>query len=50
MGNLLDEICIGCNENAITEIELYCTNCYLERNSEIDYTSLDLLWTTKENN
>jgi len=50
MGNLLDELCIGCNENAVTMTEIYCTNCYLEKNSEIDYDSLDLLWTTKEAN
>jgi hypothetical protein len=45
----MDDTCIACNENAITELELYCTNCYLAKNSEIDYDSLDQLWLTKEN-
>jgi hypothetical protein len=49
MGNLMDEICISCNENAVSITELYCLNCYLAINSEIDYTDIDLLWTTKEN-
>lgn len=49
MGNLLDEICIGCNENAVSVTELYCFGCYLANNAEIDYTNIDLLWTTKEN-
>ena len=49
MGNIIDEICIGCNENAVTMTELYCMNCYLAINSEIDYASLDQLWLTKEN-
>ena len=49
MGNLMEDICIGCNENAVSITELYCLNCYIEKNSEIDYTQIDLLWTTKEN-
>lgn len=48
MGNLLDEICIRCNENKVTMLELYCLNCYVELNSEIDYTEIDKLWTTQE--
>lgn len=49
MGNLLEDICIGCNENAVSVTELYCFNCYLENNSEVQYTNIDHLWTTKEN-
>jgi hypothetical protein len=49
MGNLIEDICIGCNENAVSITELYCLNCYLANNAEVEYTSIDLLWTTKEN-
>ena len=49
MGNLLDNVCIGCNENAVSITELYCLNCYLANNAEADYTEIDLLWKTKEN-
>jgi hypothetical protein len=49
MGNLIEDICIGCNENAVSMTELYCFNCYLANNAEIQYTEIDLLWRTKEN-
>ena len=47
--NTMKDTCIGCNENAVSVTELYCYNCYLANNAEIDYTQIDLLWTTKEN-
>lgn len=49
MTKLLDDTCIGCNENAVSMTELYCFTCYLANNAEIDYTQIDLLWITKEN-
>jgi hypothetical protein len=49
MTDFLDDTCIGCNENRVSMTELYCLTCYLARNEEIDYTQIDLLWTTKEN-
>jgi hypothetical protein len=49
MGNLIEDICISCNENAVSITELYCFNCYLANNAEIDYTQIDHLWLTKEN-
>jgi len=49
MGNLIEDVCIGCNENAVSITELYCLNCYLAKNAEVDYTQIDLLWLTKEN-
>ena len=49
MGNLIEDVCIGCNENAVSITELYCLNCYLAKNAEIDYTQIDQLWLTKEN-
>ncbi len=49
MGNLIEDICIRCNENAVSITELYCLNCYLANNAEADYTEIDLLWKTKEN-
>jgi hypothetical protein len=45
----MTDICIGCNENEVSVTELYCLNCYVERNSEVDYTQIDLLFVTKEN-
>lgn len=45
----MTDICIGCNENAVSITELYCLNCYIERNAEVDYTQIDLLFVTKEN-
>jgi hypothetical protein len=44
--------CISCNENAVTVTELYCLNCYLDRNAEamIDYDNLHQLFTVKEAN
>ena len=45
-----DDTCIGCNENKISWDELYCLNCYVEKNSEIDYTQIDQLWLTAEAN
>jgi len=42
------DICIGCNENAVSWDALYCLNCYIANNAEIDYDSLDQLWLTKE--
>lgn len=44
------DICIGCNENAVDRLELYCFTCYVEKNSEIDYTQIDQLWLTQEAN
>ena len=44
----MTDICIGCNENMVDIRELYCFNCYVERNAEIDYTQIDLLWVTQE--
>lgn len=43
------DLCIGCNENEVTWDALYCLNCYLEKNAEVDYTQIDLLFVTKEN-
>ena len=45
----MTETCIACNENAVSITELYCLNCYLANNAEIDYTQIDHLWLTKEN-
>lgn len=43
------DTCIGCNENKVSMLALYCLNCYLANNAEIDYTEIDQLWLTKEN-
>jgi hypothetical protein len=43
------DTCIGCNENRVSWDALYCMNCYLAKNAEIDYAEIDQLWTTKEN-
>lgn len=48
MGNLMEDVCMRCNENKVTMLELYCLNCYVELNSEIDYDKLDMLWLTQE--
>jgi hypothetical protein len=45
----MTETCIACNENAVSITELYCLNCYLEKNADAYYTDINLLWTTKEN-
>ena len=45
----MNDTCIGCNENAVSWDALYCYTCYLNNNAEIEYTDIDLLWTTKEN-
>lgn len=42
------DTCIGCNENRVSMLALYCLNCYLDKNAEIDYTEIDQLWLTKE--
>ena len=44
------DTCIGCNENAVSWDELYCMNCYLANNSEIDYNQIDQLFITQEAN
>ena len=44
------DTCISCNENKVSMTELYCLNCYLEKNAEIDYTKIDMLWLTQEAN
>lgn len=44
------DTCISCNENKVTMTELYCLNCYLAKNAEIDYTKIDMLWLTQEAN
>lgn len=43
------DTCIGCNENKVSWDALYCLNCYLANNAEVDYTEIDQLWLTKEN-
>lgn len=45
----MNDTCISCNENEVSWDALYCLNCYLAKNAEIDYTQIDLLWLTKEN-
>lgn len=45
----LPDTCIGCNENKVSWDSLYCMNCYLAKNAEVDYTEIDQLWLTKEN-
>lgn len=45
----MTDTCIGCNENAVSMTALYCLNCYLANNAELDYTEIDRLWLTKEN-
>ena len=47
-GKLMLDVCIGCNENEVTWDALYCLNCYLAKNSEIDYAEIDKLWTIAE--
>ena len=44
------DVCMRCNENKVTMLELYCLNCYVALNSEIDYDSLDKLWLSVEAN
>ena len=46
---MINDTCIRCNENAVSVTELYCFNCYLANNAEIDYTQINNLWLTKEN-
>ena len=46
---VMPDTCIGCNENSVSWDALYCMTCYLANNAELDYTEIDLLWTTKEN-
>ena len=47
---VLPDTCIGCNENKVSWDALYCMNCYLAKNAEIDYAEIDKLWTTQEAN
>ena len=42
------DVCIACNENEVTWDALYCLNCYLAKNSEIEYAEIDKLWTIAE--
>ena len=42
------DVCLSCNENAVTWDALYCLDCYLAKNSEIDYAEIDKLWITQE--
>lgn len=46
------DTCIGCNENAVSVTELYCLNCYLDREAEamINSELIDQLFLTKEAN
>ena len=44
------DTCIACNENGVSWDALYCYTCYLANNAEVDYTNIDLLWTTQEAN
>ena len=44
------DVCLSCNENAVTWDALYCLDCYLAKNSEIDYTAIDQLFVTQEAN
>ena len=44
------DTCINCNENKVTMLALYCLNCYLAKNAEVDYTEIDKLWLTAEAN
>jgi hypothetical protein len=44
------DTCIGCNENGVSWDELYCMNCYLAKNEEIDYDAISQLFTTQEAN
>ena len=45
-------VCMQCNENAVDVTELYCFNCYLDREAEamIDYANINQLFLTKESN
>ena len=45
----MGDTCIGCNENQVSWDALYCLNCYVAKNAEIDYDEISTLWTTKEN-
>lgn len=42
------DICVGCNENIVSWDALYCLNCYVAKNAEIDYDEISTLWTTAE--
>ena len=46
------DTCIACNENAVSVTELYCLNCYLDREAEslIDYANTHQLFLTQEAN
>lgn len=46
------DICIACNENAVSVTEIYCYPCYLDREVEamIEYAYIDQLFLTKESN
>ncbi len=44
------DTCMRCNENAVSMTELYCLNCWVDLNSEIDYTQLEQLFITQEAN
>lgn len=48
----MDYTCIGCNENQVTVTELYCLNCYLDREAEamIEYENTHQLFLVKEAN
>lgn len=48
----MDYTCIQCNENEVTVTELYCMNCYLDKEIEslIESEHINQLFTVKEAN
>lgn len=46
----MTDTCVQCNENSVHITELYCFNCYLDREAEsmIDYAQTHNLFTTME--